>query len=35
VAGFWAAFLGALVISLVSLALTLLIRGEERERPRR
>lgn len=34
VAGFWAAFLGALVISLVSLALTLLIRGEEREKPR-
>jgi len=34
VAGFWAAFWGALVISLVSLALTLLIRGEERERPR-
>lgn len=32
VAGFWAAFWGALVISLVSLALTLLIRGEEKER---
>ncbi|HAL61998.1 MAG TPA: phage holin family protein [Chloroflexi bacterium] len=30
VAGFGAAFWGALVISLVSLALTLLIRGEER-----
>ncbi len=35
VANFWAAFWGALVISLVSLALTLLIRGEEKERPRR
>ena len=35
VANFWAAFWGALVISLVSLALTLLIRGEEREKPRR
>jgi putative membrane protein len=35
VAGFGAAFWGALVISLVSLALTLLIRGEEKERPRR
>jgi putative membrane protein len=34
VAGFWAAFWGALVISIVSLALTLLIRGEEKERPR-
>jgi len=34
VAGFGAAFWGALVISLVSLALTLLIRGEEKERPR-
>jgi len=30
VANFWAAFWGALVISLVSLALTLLIRGEEK-----
>jgi putative membrane protein len=35
VAGFGAAFWGALVISLVSLALTLLIRGEEKEKPRR
>jgi len=35
VANFWAAFWGALVISLVSLALTLLIRGEEKEKPRR
>jgi len=35
VADFGAAFWGALVISLVSLALTLLIRGEEKERPRR
>ena len=34
VAGFGAAFWGALVISLVSLALTLLIRGEEKEKPR-
>ncbi len=34
VAGFGAAFWGALVISIVSLALTLLIRGEEKERPR-
>ena len=34
VVDFWAAFWGALVISLVSLALTLLIRGEEKERPR-
>ena len=34
VADFWSAFLGALVISLVSLALTLLIRGEEKERRR-
>ena len=33
VAGFRPAFLGALVISLVSLALTLLIRGEEKEKP--
>ncbi len=30
VAGFWPAFWGALVISLVSLALTILIRGEEK-----
>ncbi len=35
VAGFGAALWGALVISLVSLALTLLIPGEEKERPRR
>lgn len=35
IANFWAAFWGALVISLVSLALTLLIRGEEKEKPRR
>ena len=34
VAGFGAAFWGALVISLVSLALTLLIRGEEKEKSR-
>jgi len=34
VANFWAALWGALVISLVSLVLTLLIRGEEKERPR-
>jgi len=34
VANFWAALWGALVISLVSLALTLLIRGEEKEKPR-
>ena len=34
VAGFGAALWGALVISLVSLALTLLIRGEEKEKPR-
>ena len=34
VAGFGAAFWGALVISLVSLALTLLIRGEEKEKRR-
>ncbi len=34
VANFWAAFWGALVISLVSLALTLLIRGEEKEKSR-
>ena len=34
VANFWAAFWGALVISLVSLALTLLIRGEEKEKER-
>ncbi len=33
IANFWAAFWGALVISLVSLALTLLIRGEEKEKP--
>jgi len=32
VANFWAALWGALVISLVSLALTLLIRGEEKEK---
>ncbi|MGB5932450.1 MAG: phage holin family protein [Anaerolineae bacterium] len=35
VADLWAALWGALVISLVSLALTLLIRGEEKEKPRR
>jgi putative membrane protein len=34
VANFWAALWGALVISLVSLALTLLIRGEEKEKSR-
>ena len=34
VTGFGAAFWGALVISLVSLALTLLIRGEEKEKER-
>jgi putative membrane protein len=35
IANFGAAFWGALVISIVSLALTLLIRGEEKEKPRR
>jgi putative membrane protein len=32
--GFWAAFLGALIVSVVSVILTILIRGEERIEPR-
>jgi len=33
--GFWPAFLGSLVVSLVSMALTLLVKDELEDRPRR